>query len=429
MLETLAEKIHDNRFLRLMRNMLQAGYLEDWSWGATLSGAPQGGVASPVLSNIYLHRLDDFVENGAHPGIHPRGSAEPGTRPTRECVQALPRARQSGDRDAGAGTTQQAGAACRAWTCDDPGYRRLRYVRYADDTLLRVHRTESRSRGDQTAPGRRSCVTNSSLELSAGKDPDHPRPYRRGEIPRLRDHHPAQRHADAPGNASQRQHRAARARRGDQGQMRALPGNAANPPRQTALHNLGDYNIVAAYGAEYRGIVQYYLLAGDVHRLQPAAVGHGDLAAQDAGGQARLDGVENGGPLQGHHRDPARATHLLRGRPHPRGQGSHWSHGSAASPSNGRRPRSSSTALPAGITYPRKELITRLLSGTGASSASKAARCRSTTSASSPTSHTRPGPASMGQAHGETAAQDPRGLPALPRPDPCRTATSATTTA
>ena len=62
MLSTLAEKIHDNRFLRLMRNMLKAGYLEDWVWNATLSGVPQGGVVSPVMSNIYLHRLDEFVE-------------------------------------------------------------------------------------------------------------------------------------------------------------------------------------------------------------------------------------------------------------------------------------------------------------------------------------------------------------------------------
>ena len=63
MLDTLNEKIHDNRFLRLLRNMLQAGYLEDWIWNATLSGSPQGGVASPILSNVYLHRLDVFVES------------------------------------------------------------------------------------------------------------------------------------------------------------------------------------------------------------------------------------------------------------------------------------------------------------------------------------------------------------------------------
>lgn len=54
MLSTLAERIHDNRFLRLIKQMLQAGYLEDWIWNATLSGAPQGGVVSPVLSNICM---------------------------------------------------------------------------------------------------------------------------------------------------------------------------------------------------------------------------------------------------------------------------------------------------------------------------------------------------------------------------------------
>src|SRR5574341_2065902 len=47
MVTTLAQPIHDNRFLRLLRGMLQAGYLEDWVWNATLSGAPQGGVATP----------------------------------------------------------------------------------------------------------------------------------------------------------------------------------------------------------------------------------------------------------------------------------------------------------------------------------------------------------------------------------------------
>ena len=47
LLSALAERIHDGRFLRLLRNMLQAGYLEDWVWNATLSGAPQGGVVTP----------------------------------------------------------------------------------------------------------------------------------------------------------------------------------------------------------------------------------------------------------------------------------------------------------------------------------------------------------------------------------------------
>ena len=62
LMSILKEKIHDNRFLRLIENMLKAGYLEEWTWNATHSGSPQGGVISPILSNIYLDRLDQFVE-------------------------------------------------------------------------------------------------------------------------------------------------------------------------------------------------------------------------------------------------------------------------------------------------------------------------------------------------------------------------------
>jgi group II intron reverse transcriptase/maturase len=58
----LAETIHDQRFLRLIRNMVKAGYLEDWEYRDTLSGVPQGGVVSPILSCIYLDKLDKFVE-------------------------------------------------------------------------------------------------------------------------------------------------------------------------------------------------------------------------------------------------------------------------------------------------------------------------------------------------------------------------------
>jgi hypothetical protein len=46
MTKILAEKIHDNRFLRLIANMLKAGYLEEWQYHGTLSGAPQGGLCS-----------------------------------------------------------------------------------------------------------------------------------------------------------------------------------------------------------------------------------------------------------------------------------------------------------------------------------------------------------------------------------------------
>ena len=56
--ETLAEKIHDNRFLRLICNMVNAGYMEDWKYHGTLSGVPQGGVVLPILIEYYLSKLD-----------------------------------------------------------------------------------------------------------------------------------------------------------------------------------------------------------------------------------------------------------------------------------------------------------------------------------------------------------------------------------
>jgi retron-type reverse transcriptase len=47
LLAILAEKIRDNRFLRLLGQLLKAGYLEDWRFNATYSGTPQGGVVTP----------------------------------------------------------------------------------------------------------------------------------------------------------------------------------------------------------------------------------------------------------------------------------------------------------------------------------------------------------------------------------------------
>ncbi|CVI63992.1 reverse transcriptase domain-containing protein (plasmid) [Agrobacterium leguminum] len=59
----LRKRIDDERFLKLIKRMLKAGYLEDWKWHASYSGTPQGGVISPLLANVYLHELDEFMES------------------------------------------------------------------------------------------------------------------------------------------------------------------------------------------------------------------------------------------------------------------------------------------------------------------------------------------------------------------------------
>src|SRR5712671_6727441 len=134
LLMILAGKIHDQRFLRLIRHMLKAGYLEDWEYRETLSGCPQGGVVSPILSNIYLHKLDEFIEQELIPQ-YTRGTSRKDNPEYKRIQRQLAAARQRGDRAA----ARDLGKQLRRLPSKDPmdpGYRRLRYVRYADDVLL-----------------------------------------------------------------------------------------------------------------------------------------------------------------------------------------------------------------------------------------------------------------------------------------------------
>lgn len=89
LLDILREKIHDGRFLQLVENLLKAGYCEFWQYNPTLSGTPQGGVVSPLLANIYLDRLDSFVETNLEPA-NTRGNSEGGiqngTKPRARCT-------------------------------------------------------------------------------------------------------------------------------------------------------------------------------------------------------------------------------------------------------------------------------------------------------------------------------------------------------
>ena len=271
MLSILAEKIRDNQFLRLMRNMLQAGYLEDWTWNATLSGVPQGGIASPVLSSIYLHKLDIFMEKVLIPE-YTRGALRSRNPEYRSTEQAIARSRRRGDR-AETRALYRRLHALPSQDPRDPGYRRLRYCRYADDALLGF--AGPKAEAEEIKRRLRQFLHDElALELSSAKTLiTHARTQRARFLG----------YEISVASSTRRTQRRAS---GDRRNRRSLNGTVVlhvppvaarakaapylsrgKPARRNPMISEDDYTIVGKFGSEYRGIVQYYLLASDVFRL------------------------------------------------------------------------------------------------------------------------------------------------------------------
>ena len=264
LMKILAEKIRDNRFLRLIRNMLKAGYLEDWQYHDTLSGTPQGGVVSPLLSCIYLDKLDRYVEGELIPQ-YTRGRRR---KPYRKYGKLAGRrwiARQRGDRNQARDLAKQMRVLPYGDPMD-PGYRRLFYIRYADDHLLGFAgpKAEAEQIKAKLAAFLRETL---ALELNTTK---------------TLITHARTRAARFLGYQITVQHSATKLTRGQRSAngkiaLRVPPDvitaqcaryrRRGKPWHRSALQNLPDYDIVRIYGAEYRGVVNYYRLAQNVWHL------------------------------------------------------------------------------------------------------------------------------------------------------------------
>ncbi|MGH3225844.1 MAG: reverse transcriptase domain-containing protein [Streptosporangiaceae bacterium] len=264
LLRILAEKIHDQRFLRLIHNMLKAGYLEEWEYHDTLSGCPQGGVVSPILSNIMLHKLDEFVEQELIPQ-YTRGARRKANPEYKRVQRRVADARQRGDRAAARALNQQLRASPYGDPMD-PGYRRLRYCRYADDHLLGFigPKAEAEQIKARLAQFLRETL---GLELNRTKTLI---TRARSQPARFLGYNIHVQHCDTRITSGQRTANGKVALRVPPDVIRAQCARYrqhGKPWHRSRLQNLSDYNIVRIYGAEYAGVVNYYLLAQDVWRL------------------------------------------------------------------------------------------------------------------------------------------------------------------
>jgi len=134
LLEILGRDIKDNRFIKLIRKMLKAGYMENWKYHKTYSGTPQGGVVSPILSNILLNELDKFVEEKLLP-VYNIGITKASNPEYIRIKSKRQRAKAKGNNEE-AEKLMQIMRKLPSRNTKDPNYLRLKYNRYADDFIL-----------------------------------------------------------------------------------------------------------------------------------------------------------------------------------------------------------------------------------------------------------------------------------------------------
>lgn len=262
LMSILREHIDDNRFLRLIQHMLQAGYLEEWHWHETLSGAPQGGVCSPILSNIYLDKLDKFVERVLLPKYN-QGELRRANPPYKKLERSIARAKKTGDRKAVHALRKQRRKYA-ARDPQDPEYRRLRYIRYADDWLLGF--SGPKAEAEEIKREIRDFLRETlKLELSEEKTLI---THARTEAAKFLSYEIVSQHADDKldrrGQRQVNETMGLRVPKKVIEQKCALYMQGGKPAQRAEMLDDSDYSIVSKYQAEYRGVVQYYLLAHKV---------------------------------------------------------------------------------------------------------------------------------------------------------------------
>ncbi len=271
LMEILARDIQDGRLLNLIRMGLEAGYMEDWQYNCTYSGTPQGGILSPLLSNIYLHELDTYVEDVLIPQ-YTRGKRRAHSLEYCRMSYPIQCARQAGDTQ----RVKQLELERRklpSQDVHDPNYRRLQYIRYADDFILGFIGPKSEAEQIKAAIGA-FLKDRLHLEMSASKTLI---THARTEHARFLGYDISVYHADdkispRTGTLTKIRTQSGCIRLGiPMGKVDELVARYRHDGKvmhENELLAFSDATIVNAYQQRYRGIAEYYKYATDRRRLQ-----------------------------------------------------------------------------------------------------------------------------------------------------------------
>jgi hypothetical protein len=217
-----------------------------------------------LLSNIYLDKLDKYVERELIPQ-HTRGAR----RKTNPQYRKLADRRRAALQDNDQGLARELVKQLRALPYGhpiDPGYRRLFYARYADDHLLGFIGPKAEA---EEIKAKLATFLRETLALDLNQDKTL-LTHGRTRAARFLGYEIIVQHSNT---------RITNGRRSVNGRIAlrvpldvitakcARYRHQGKPWHRSALQNLPDYDIVQTYGAEYRGIVNYYLLAQDAWRL------------------------------------------------------------------------------------------------------------------------------------------------------------------
>lgn len=264
LLSIIREDIHDNRFLRWLENLLKAGYCEQWNYAPTLSGTPQGGIISPLLSNIYLDQLDKFVEERLIPE-YTRGE-ERREHPEYKRLASLAYYHRSVGNYEKAEELSKQYRQMPSRDFYDPDYRRLLYVRYADDFLLGFAGPVAEAREIKE---RLKTFLKEKLHLDMSEEKTL-RTHATTQAAKFLGYEIAVAQEDSKRTKGQRtvngviQLRVPQRFVDERSARYMRNGKPIHRPERASNE---DFSIIADYQAEYRGYVQYYSLAVNIAKL------------------------------------------------------------------------------------------------------------------------------------------------------------------